>query len=71
MSDTRLGEWQKCPVCNGAGSVSGGYFVRVGDCDTWVSGNAMETCQVCSGSRIIQKPVAEKEIPPNPVEKKI
>lgn len=58
---TKLGEWQKCPLCNGAGLVSGGYFTRAGDCDQWVSGNAAETCRVCGGSGIIQKP------PVNPV----
>jgi hypothetical protein len=49
--------YQKCPVCNGVGQVSGGYFDRAGDCDTWVSGNSTEKCKVCQGRGIIAEPV--------------
>ena len=49
--------YQKCPICNGTGQVSGGYFDRAGDCDTWVSGNATEICRVCQGRGIIAEPV--------------
>lgn len=34
-----------CPVCNGAGQVSGGFFDRAGDCPTWATGDV--TCEVC------------------------
>ncbi len=51
--------WQKCPICNGVGQVSGGYFLRAGDCDHWVSDRAMEMCQICGGKGIIEAPEQE------------
>lgn len=56
-----MSEWQKCPVCNGVGQVSGGYFDRAGDYEFWTSGNATEVCRVCKGKRIIKKPDEEVE----------
>jgi len=51
-----MSEWQLCPVCNGAGVVSGGYFMRGGDYDRWVSNSVFESCRVCDGKGIIQRP---------------
>ena len=52
-----MGEYQKCPICNGVGLVSGGYFDRAGDCEMWATSNTnAETCRVCSGSGIIERP---------------
>ena len=48
--------WQKCPICDGTGNVSGGYFTRAGDSPTWVSGNTIETCQTCNGMGVIKTP---------------
>jgi len=49
-------EYQKCPICNGVGQVSGGFYNRAGDCNTWVSGHATEMCQQCNGTGLIIKP---------------
>ena len=43
----------KCPVCNGVGQVSGGYFDRAGDKETWASGHTMEPCRRCNGTGIM------------------
>lgn len=48
--------WQMCPVCNGVGQVSGGYYLRAGDCNHSVSDRAMEMCQTCQGKGIIETP---------------
>ena len=45
--------YQKCPICNGTGIVSGGFFDHAGDMGTWVSDHAEETCRVCQGKGII------------------
>ncbi|KKM77493.1 hypothetical protein LCGC14_1369420 [marine sediment metagenome] len=52
-------EYQKCPVCNGAGQVSGGFFNRAGDGDSWISADSLEKCRVCNGKGIIIKPEME------------
>lgn len=49
-------EWQKCPICNGVGQVSGGFYNRAGDSYWWVSDQAVETCRTCEGKGIIIKP---------------
>ncbi len=54
------GEWQKCPVCNGVGSVSGGYFARAGDSEYWASSSTTDTCLICDGKGILMKPIVEK-----------
>mgnify|MGYP001589630443 FL=1 len=59
--------WQKCPVCRGVGTVSGGYFSRAGDYPSWASFTALEVCQVCKGKGIIDEitglpPVFKKEV---------
>jgi len=33
---------EKCPVCNGVGLVSGGFYSRPGDCEAWVASEMME-----------------------------
>ena len=55
-------DWQKCPVCNGVGHVSGGYFNRAGDYDYWGSTSATEVCWICGGKGIIVKPEDEKNV---------
>ena len=51
-----MSEWQKCPVCNGVGVVSGGYFTRAGDFPYWNSDHTTEICKVCVGRGLIVKP---------------
>jgi len=48
--------WQKCPICNGTGLVSGGFFSHAGDCETWVSDHTTEMCQRCQGIGTILAP---------------
>ena len=38
-----------CPVCNGVGQVSGGFYDRAGDCPIWVSNKTTEPCRSCNG----------------------
>jgi len=39
-----------CPVCNGVGQVSAGFYSRGGDCQYWVtSGLGFEMCRSCNG----------------------
>ena len=47
--------YQRCPICNGVGVVSGGYFGRAGDCGSWTSGGTTELCQLCNGTGIIDE----------------
>jgi len=49
-------EYQKCPICNGVGRVSGGFYNRAGDCDTWVSSETTEICRQCNGTGMVIKP---------------
>ena len=48
-----MSKWQLCPLCKGVGQVSGGYFGRAGDCETWASSNTIEMCQICNGKGVI------------------
>lgn len=53
--------WQRCPICEGSGMVSGGFFGSPGYYDEygnrhWTSNNAAETCRVCQGQGIIETP---------------
>lgn len=54
-------EYQRCPVCNGVGFVSGGYFNRPGDAVEWVSATGTDTCKICKGTGIIVKPDSGRE----------
>jgi len=38
-----------CPVCNGVGRVSAGFYNRSGDCLYWVSSGGTEECRSCQG----------------------
>ena len=39
-----------CPVCNGVGKVSSGFYNRSGDCPYWTSsGVNPEVCRGCNG----------------------
>ena len=38
-----------CPVCNGTGQVSAGFYSRGGDCPYWVSSGGFELCRSCEG----------------------
>ena len=49
-------EYQKCPVCNGNGLVSGGFYSHPGDYPVWSSLNTMEMCRTCDGRGIIIMP---------------
>ena len=42
-----------CPICRGAGQVSGGFFDRAGNCDSWVSDHALEHCRPCNGTGVV------------------
>ena len=57
--------WQKCPICDGCGLVSGGFFDSPGNIDeygnrTWVSDHVSETCKVCGGSGLVETPESEE-----------
>ena len=49
-------EYQKCPICEGNGSVSGGFYSHAGDCPYWTSDHTMEICQACNGTGLILEP---------------
>ena len=54
-----------CPVCNGVGQVSGGFYLRAGDCPTWTSDKTLELCRACDGKGSISFP----EVDSNPQRK--
>ncbi len=56
-----MAKWQKCPVCDGVGSVSGGYFLRAGNVTSWMSADALEQCRICEGIGIIREPEERKD----------
>lgn len=46
-----------CPVCNGVGAVSAGYFNRGGDQLTWSSNSTtLDPCRACDGTGIVWEP---------------
>jgi DnaJ-class molecular chaperone len=58
-----MSEWQKCPVCNGAGKVTSGFYNRGGDWPFWVSSDGNpEMCRCCQGKGIILKPIESPEV---------
>ena len=52
-------EYQKCPICNGNGRVSGGFYGHAGDYPYWISDHTTEMCQACDGKGLIIKPELE------------
>lgn len=58
---TELGEYQKCPICNGVGQVSGGYFARASDYPYWSHNLALEKCQICDGRDVIARPTIDQQ----------
>lgn len=52
--------WQKCPICDGVGQVSGGYYARAGDYPYGLSSDITEMCQTCKGECIIETPEQEE-----------
>jgi len=50
-----MGEWQRCPICNGTGLVGGGFYLSALG-GAGVSNNSAETCRCCQGHGIILKP---------------
>lgn len=60
-----LGEWQLCPKCNGQGTVSKPPYLA-GDIDHWVSSATSFPCDVCSGAKIIARPIlSNNELTPS------
>lgn len=60
MDKGEVMQYQKCPICDGRGQVSGGYFDSPGYVDEqgnrrWTSGHAAEACRVCQGQGIIKE----------------
>ena len=53
-------KYQKCPVCNGNGQVSGGFYSHAGDYGFWASAHIMEICRICNGKGIIIAPSLEQ-----------
>ena len=52
-----------CPVCNGVGKVSGGFYNRGGDCHEWVSTTTnLEVCRSCNGKGWVE--VSESDCNP-------
>lgn len=47
-------EWQKCPKCDGQGTVSKPPYIP-GDVNVWTSTSMSHACDICEGKRIIMK----------------
>ncbi|MDP2364013.1 MAG: hypothetical protein Q8M94_09620, partial [Ignavibacteria bacterium] len=60
LNEDRM-EYQKCPICNGNGQVSGGFYNRPGDSLYWATNHTMEICRTCEGKGIIVAPNLEDE----------
>jgi len=52
---------QKCPICEGHGSVAGGFYMTVAGQETWVSNKSMEICRTCGGKGTVE--TKDKEQP--------
>ena len=51
---------EKCPVCNGVGQVSGGFYNRGGDCEFWMAfATSPEQCRSCGGKGYLVVPDEE------------
>ena len=48
-------EWQICPKCGGQGVMSKPPWIA-GDVNEWSSTSCTHICDVCNGSKIIQRP---------------
>lgn len=46
------GEWQRCPVCYGVGTVQGGFYDQFGRSTS----TARETCRGCAGRGMVLRP---------------
>ena len=56
-----------CPVCNGVGKVSSGFYNRSGDCPYWVSsGVNPEVCRGCNGVGWVEVDNADNRLTPIP-----
>lgn len=54
-----------CPVCNGVGKVSAGFYNRGGDCSFWVStGVNPEPCRSCNGKGWLEVSNADNRLEP-------
>jgi len=63
-------EYQKCPICNGNGKVSGGFYDHLGDYPYWTTDHTEEQCRTCKGEGIIIKPEQEIVEPEQKLETK-
>lgn len=55
MGKTKLGKWQKCPVCEGKGTI---VVFPYSFCGT----NALcKTCSVCNGVKVLERPAIKKD----------
>ena len=54
-----------CPVCNGVGQVSNGFYSRAGDYPYWVSsGTGNEECRSCKGKGWVEVNNADDRLVP-------
>lgn len=57
-----------CPVCNGRGQVSGGFYNRGVDCPYWETSEVNpESCRSCGGKGWVEVSDGEPFIPPDGV----
>lgn len=53
-----------CPVCNGNGEVSSGFYSHPGDYPYWVRGaTGPETCRSCGGKGWVSEKVVTQSMP--------
>jgi len=50
-----MSKYQKCPKCNGQGTVSRPPWVP-GDVYMWSSSSSVYTCDVCHGAKVLYVP---------------
>lgn len=59
---------QKCPICEGHGTVAGGFYQAVGGQTSWISNVSSEQCRTCTGQGVIRDlvpPVTRNKNLPN------
>lgn len=49
---TILGKWQKCPKCDGQGTVSKPPYVP-GNISVWASATTSHQCDLCKGTKAV------------------